>query len=67
VTRTGNRVDELLLYSTGPSEFVVDSLWLNQGTASLHPYQQMAVPELSNLILLCLGLIFTTCASWKKY
>lgn len=56
VTRTGNRVDELLLYSSGASEFIVDSLWLNSGTSSLHPYQQV-VPESQTIALLFLGIL----------
>jgi len=61
-TRTANRVDELLLYSNGPSEFIVDSLWLNLGSNSLHP--DPVVPECSSLVFLGL---FTCFVFFKKH
>ncbi len=57
----GQRNDEPLLYSLdGPSEFIVDSVWLNNGTSSTHPMQAVAatsVPEPHGLLLTAAGLL----------
>ena len=53
--------DESLLYSlNGPSEFIVDSVWLNNGTSSAHPLQMLStteVPEPHTLLLTGIGLL----------
>lgn len=53
-------MNQLLIYAYGgAAEFIVDSIWLNQGTTSLHPMQldQSTLPECSSIWLLLLGLL----------
>ncbi|PCJ19049.1 MAG: hypothetical protein COA96_16425 [SAR86 cluster bacterium] len=50
--------DEPLLYSFGgAADFIVDSLWLNQGLESAHP-DTASVPEPSTPFMLGLGILF---------
>ena len=55
--------DEPLLYSTGtgPSTFIVDSLWLNQGLESQHPgISATPVPTPASGLLFAIGIAFLT-------
>ncbi|MFT6823881.1 MAG: hypothetical protein ACJA1Q_001681 [Pseudohongiellaceae bacterium] len=50
--------DEPLLYSFGgAADFIVDSLWLNQGLSSAHP-DSVSVPEPASPFILGLGILF---------
>ena len=69
-TRSSGTVNELLLYATQASVFIVDSIWLNQGSTSSHPNQIGAlgstIPETQTYLALILSLLFIYTAKILK-
>ena len=71
VTSAGAQLNnEPLLYSYGgATEFIVDSIWLNNGLLSTHPVQAMntQVPEPTILFLLLSGLLLVGVSQRRRF